>query len=293
MSELKSRAYLSCWKQGTQLTIEARVPQQVSGEDVYLAGTRTNAEEVMDSINEQLRAVTVLVSVDAGNSAIEAVLKQVGSQIFSQLIPANVRDAIIASTAAGLVIQQEDLFVPFELTFDGQDFWGLQYAIATILVRREMGDIRHISDAFADTRHLFRLPNLNPNAPLSSGDPGRPRSYFGRWQHEDVWFGEAELLQSANLQRAACAGPILLSRIYHGIEASLAQIDGAMTMAGYRRVTDPSQPLNEGEYRFVPENAALVEVYLKRNTRQIDQLTNSTVSPRWLELSFIQVQWSQ
>lgn len=127
-------------------------------------------------------------------------------------------------------------------------------------------NLSRITHEFSDLRHLVQMPNINPDTPLFNGDPGRPRFYFGRMQHADVWFGEAQLLDDTNLQRAACAGPIFLSRLYRGMGASVEQIRGAMQIAGYREVTNPRQPLGVGEYRFVPEDDTLVEVYLKRNT---------------------------
>lgn len=50
---------------------------------------------------------------------------------------------------------------------------------------------------FSDVRHLLKLPNLNPPAPLYSAEPPkpdggyRPRQYFGKEQLEDIWLGEA------------------------------------------------------------------------------------------------------
>jgi hypothetical protein len=156
----------------------------------------------------------------------------------------------------------------------------VEFAVSNQQVIRqgEIVNISRIIHEFSDLRHLFQLPNLNPGDNrdprnnrdpkylLFSGDSGRPRFYFGRSQMYDIWFGEAQLLEDPNLQRAAIAGPIFVSRLYRGLGASREQIEGAMRLANYELIDDPRQPLTQGQYRFLPEDDNVLEIYLKRNT---------------------------
>jgi len=145
----------------------------------------------------------------------------------------------------------------------------IEFAISNQQVIRNgrIVKISHISHEFSDLRHLLQMPNLNPNDnKLFPADPGRPRFYFGQSQMYGIWFGEAQLLEDPNLQRAALSGPVFLSRLYQGLGASMEQIRGAMSRAGYREIEDPRKALEEGEYRFIPEDNNVVEVYFKRNT---------------------------
>lgn len=141
---------------------------------------------------------------------------------------------------------------------------------------------REIAHQFPDIRHFLQLPNLNPNHQFANlpGDNGRPRYYFGRQQWDDIWFGEAELLDSRNLRRAAIVDSIELSSLYSGLGVSEEQIEAALSEASYSKVTNPNQPLqydlipayqdaptdsNRAEWRFVPEDKTLVEIRLREN----------------------------
>lgn len=135
-----------------------------------------------------------------------------------------------------------------------------------VIRKGEILKIDRITSEFSDLRHLFLMPNLNPPKKLYERDRGRPRFYFGREQSEHVWFGEAELLSNPNTQKAACTGPVFLSRLYNGMGASIEQIRGAMTREGYKEIEDSREPLEEHQFRFVPEDDSLVEVYFRRNT---------------------------
>lgn len=128
---------------------------------------------------------------------------------------------------------------------------------------------------FSDVRHLFQLPNLNPK-------DSRPRYYFGRVQMDDIWFGEAELLDSRNLRRAALAGSIELNRLYQGLGASLDQVSEALTKSATPYVMRP-QPTgvlrydeipvyldakgahSAAEWRSVPGDDAFIEIRLREN----------------------------
>ncbi len=157
----------------------------------------------------------------------------------------------------------------------------IEFAVSNQQVIRngQIVDISRLTQEFSDLRHLVRLPNLNPNLPLPliSGrgrplrvnlDAGRPRRYFGRDQGDDIWFGEAQLINDINLQRAAMIGPVFLSRTYDGLGASLDQVRSAMGLSPggwYREVTDPRIPLRRGQYRVVPYDDTQIEVFLWRN----------------------------
>ncbi len=132
---------------------------------------------------------------------------------------------------------------------------------------------------FGDLRHVFLMPNLNPEKKLNyPGDSGRPRFIYGREQYDPVWFGEAQLLNDRNLRRAALDGPIELSRLYLGMGVSMAHVravkEGDYAVATseyaasdrYHEETTHVRPLEPGEWRFVPEDSSLVEIYLKPNT---------------------------
>lgn len=132
---------------------------------------------------------------------------------------------------------------------------------------------------FSDLRHVFLLPNLNPERIMYDGDPGIPRFIYGREQYDPVWFGEAQLLNDRNLRRAALLGPIELSRLHLGMGVSMAHVRAAMegqypkadrgvysAADRYEEETTHLRPLRQGEWRFVPEDSNLVEIYLKPNT---------------------------
>lgn len=135
-----------------------------------------------------------------------------------------------------------------------------------IIRNGQIVDTGRITNEFSDLRHIFKFPNLNPRDELYSGDGNRPRFYFGTLQNENLWFGEAQLLDHPNEQRAAICGPIFLSRLYRGMGASENQVRGAAKREGYIEKTAPREPLNLGEFRFVPEDNTLIEIYLRRNS---------------------------
>lgn len=144
----------------------------------------------------------------------------------------------------------------------------VEFAVSNQQIIRDSNIVKvsRLTHQFSDLRHPLQMPNLNPTTLLFTGDPGRPRFYFGRVTHDDIWFGEAQLINDVNLQRAAMTGPIFLSRLHEGLGASVEQVRGAMRLARYTEVPDSRIELLEGEFRFVPEDDMQVEVYLRRNT---------------------------
>jgi hypothetical protein len=121
---------------------------------------------------------------------------------------------------------------------------------------------------FRDLRHLLNLTNLNPKGkiPGSPDDTPPPRAFFARPQYNDVWFGEAQLLDDENLQRGAMAGPVVLSRLYAGLSVTIDHLRAALVDAGYIELTSPVKDLDPGEFRFVPGDDTLVEIYLRKAT---------------------------
>jgi hypothetical protein len=144
----------------------------------------------------------------------------------------------------------------------------IDFAASGQLLIRDGNVVRsqEIIDQFSDVRHLLALPNLNPNGPLyidqsKKLDSGKPRPYFGRQQEEDLWFGEAPLLQYRNTRRAAVNGVIELNRVEYG--ASKQQIEAALSFQLdaqdqpdplYKKIIDPIKPLQRGEWRLVIED---------------------------------------
>jgi hypothetical protein len=157
-------------------------------------------------------------------------------------------------------------------TFTGADWAArgdaIDFAVygQQIVRAGEPTGVSRIAHEFSDLRHIVQMPNLNPRDPFDGETSGYPRSYFASKQYADVWFGEAQLIDDRNYQRLACLGPIFLSRLYRGLSVPVDQLRGAMARANYTEVTAPRKDLDEGEYRFVPEDDTLVEIHFKRNT---------------------------
>jgi len=142
-------------------------------------------------------------------------------------------------------------------------------------------DRAEIAHQFSDIRHLLELPNLNPNTQFGiSGDTGRPRYYFGREQLDDIWFGEAEILENRNLRKAALSGSVELNALHSGLGASQTQIKAAMDRQRYTYTGHPTKPLQSDEvpvyrtalnhpdnceWRFVSGEEQYVEVVLREN----------------------------
>jgi len=111
---------------------------------------------------------------------------------------------------------------------------------------------------FTDLRHLLAMANLNPK-------DGGPRTFFAREQYDDVWFGEAQLLDDENLQRAAMVCPVVLSRLYAGLSVSMDHLRARLEATGYSHEPDPTKDLTPGQYRFVPDDDNLIEIFFLRN----------------------------
>lgn len=126
---------------------------------------------------------------------------------------------------------------------------------------------------FADIRHVFQLPNINPREKLHDNDTGYPRTYFGRKQNADVWFGQEQLLSSRNLRKAALRGSIELELDRPGVSSDV--LKAALCKSGYREVPKGQrllirQELNDSidhisEWKFVEDNPNRIEILLKEN----------------------------
>ncbi len=115
-----------------------------------------------------------------------------------------------------------------------------------------------IIEQFNDIRHIFVLPNINPR-------DGRPRYLFSQEQHDDVWFGEDQLLANMNLRRGALHTYVSLDRTLCGaskqhIIESMRPLEQAGTYQ--KSSTYPTQP---GQWRFQPGDDKFVEIFLREN----------------------------
>ena len=133
----------------------------------------------------------------------------------------------------------------------------------------QLVDFKNIAIQFADIRHLYKLPNINPSTEFGSEiiQPKRPRMLFGKFRNYDVWFGEAEMIQEGNedLLRHALSEPVLLD-IQHntmGLDWTLSEATFGQT--GYRtdEMVERFGPRARGEWRKYSDH--VVEIFLQRN----------------------------
>lgn len=138
------------------------------------------------------------------------------------------------------------------------------------VVRNGKVNLKNTILEHSDIRHIFLLPNLNPPWKLPDIDKGPPRFIYGKKRDKAVWFGEAQLIRERNLRKAAYDVPLELNRLHEGMGVSKSHIrkimEGAFEGEEYKAETTFLRPLIQGEWRFVPEDDNLVEIYLKQNT---------------------------
>jgi hypothetical protein len=149
----------------------------------------------------------------------------------------------------------------------------IEFAISNQQVIRngEIVPIVQICDRFNDLRHIIHMPNLNPKGPLYSGETPksrnsyRPRQYFNKDQHDDVWLGEAAFLRDGtlNLLRNALSSPVFLE---FPPDANEKILTSALEGEGYERA-GAAELLTEGKWRFVDRGpqTRVLEIYFKRN----------------------------
>jgi hypothetical protein len=138
------------------------------------------------------------------------------------------------------------------------------------VIRNGQVNLKNTILEHSDIRHLFLLPNLNPPWELPGVDEGPPRFIYGEKRDKAIWFGEAQLIGERNLQKAALYVPLELSRLYEGMGISKDHIrkmmEGVFRGEDYCEETTHLRPLEKGEWRFLPEDDNLVEIYFKPNT---------------------------
>jgi hypothetical protein len=146
---------------------------------------------------------------------------------------------------------------------------SIEFAISNQQVIRDGEVVSAVATChqFSDLRHLLQMPNINPTrGPLYEGEkqPYLPRTYFGKAQEADIWFGEKFLLAGkVNLLRAALKGPVVMPRS----ECDNDQLRGAMKAARYTEVMNTTAPLIEGQWRKTNiESDDMIEVFFRRNT---------------------------
>jgi len=147
----------------------------------------------------------------------------------------------------------------------------IEFAVSNQQVIRNGSVVSAVENChqFGDLRHLLQLPNLNPDAPLTSTEkqPYQKRSLFGRPQTSDIWLGEAFLIRRNNLVRAALSGPITIE-IPHDLGDR--HLHAAMDYARYQKVANAMLPLGIGQWRETDlkegrQGARTIEIYFRRN----------------------------
>lgn len=140
-------------------------------------------------------------------------------------------------------------------------------------------------DEWSDVRHVFALPNLNPDDDDATKGALRaklrktwgkgsgvhpkswaesPRMLFGQLTSEDVWLFEKQLLEDANLRRLACLGPITLDR--EELPAPPAWINCCLDSSNYHEVdVGATGRLKPGEFFWQKGVHEQLHVYLQRN----------------------------
>ncbi|MFH1464407.1 MAG: GAF domain-containing protein [Pseudomonadota bacterium] len=104
----------------------------------------------------------------------------------------------------------------------------------------ELVPLRQVVGRFGDLRHVFGLPQLHG-------------TFFGTNEAQDLYFGEAQLVNSPTLAVAALEGPVSLDTMYvppgttEPLGADPAQVIQRLTRAGYREVLG-REPARPGEF---------------------------------------------
>ena len=125
-----------------------------------------------------------------------------------------------------------------------------------------------IATQFADIRHLYRLPNINPNVefdPKKVPQSKRPRMVFMQPRSHDVWFGERQMTREEYLDLLihALTEPVILDRNFDGMGALWDLIKATFARSGYRKISEENTPQGRGEWRKYSEK--LVQIYFQRN----------------------------
>jgi hypothetical protein len=135
----------------------------------------------------------------------------------------------------------------------------------------------NIIHEFSDMRHIFKMVNLNPEESLAeAGNKGiaeyttKPRSLFNQSTRNDVWLGEAALIQGdRNLRVAALGHAIQLD--LRALGAPREWIDLVLRHEGNKYGTyqylDPGKDIEAaGQWRWIPEGLETwLEIFLLRS----------------------------
>ena len=158
----------------------------------------------------------------------------------------------------------------------------LEFAVygQQVVKERKLVDLRATLLQYSDLRHIFLLPNLNPDYKLptafdqdrkpSDYDEGRDRIIFSRRQSDDVWLGEFALLRDRNRRMAALNGPVSFELSELGATEEL--IEGALYAEGpedgrhYEEEKNPLALLETGQWRKTREGREIwYEIHFRRN----------------------------
>lgn len=133
----------------------------------------------------------------------------------------------------------------------------------------ELVDFGTIATQFADIRHLYKLPQINPPVEFDSNQvlqSKRPRMIFMQPRDHDVWFGERQMTRPEyiDLLIHALTEPVLLDRNFDGMGALWDLIEATFAGDGYRKILDPTiTPRARGEWRIYSDQ--MVQIFLQRN----------------------------
>ena len=135
--------------------------------------------------------------------------------------------------------------------------------------------LANIVREFTDARHIFKMPNLNPDLDIDEaryrGLPAyrsRPRNLYNENTRNDVWLGEAALIQGdRNLRVAALEHTIQINARELGaprnsIETILKRED----QHGFQEVGAADEITSAGQWRWVPEGRETwLEIFFPRS----------------------------
>ena len=162
------------------------------------------------------------------------------------------------------------------------DEWPIGHLIEFAVYGKQVvkdGDIVRLQSTVAeygDIRHVYKLPNLNrdesydPEA-TSYGIPEyakRPRNLFDASTHDDVWLGEAALVQGdRNLKVAGIVQPIQLDLRALGAPKDWIELVLAREESKYNTYSKAkAEPAKPGEWRWIAEGRRTwLEIFLLPN----------------------------
>lgn len=135
--------------------------------------------------------------------------------------------------------------------------------------------LANIVREFSDARHVFKMPNLNPDLDVDEArDLGieeyrsRPRNLYNESTRNDVWLGETALIQGDRNLRVAALG--------HSIQLNLRELGAPRewidlvlkrdARRGYTEVEADADITKAGQWRWVPEGRETwLEIFFLRN----------------------------